>query len=312
MFKKLKDINRYYLTYIMNLGNAIELLNLTDKLDKNTIRKAYLKASLKYHPDKYGDDGAKFKEINNAYIFLCENNEIIPEDTNYTFDSILEEFISNFSQKQNWNTIFIKTTVKGIFVKCEDYIFTIFENLEKEKAIEVFDFLMNMQFFTKWEDKYIEKIKKIIHKKMQHDNIIILNPSLDDLLNDQIYKLEIDENVFFIPLWHNELYFDFIDMSANKIDLIVKMVPDISKNIFIDHDNNIIVKVKKKISTIFNDKIIVNVGEKEFVINGNDIKCSSNKQYFNFKEQGIMKINNKNIFDSSKKADINIELECFN
>jgi hypothetical protein len=296
----------------MNRSCALKILNLTDQLDKNTIRKAYLRTSLKYHPDKYGDNGDKFKEINNAYIFLCENEMIKPEVTSDTFENILEEFISKFSQKRNWNNVFIKTTIKGIFVKCEDYIFTIFENLEKEKAIEVFDFLMNMQFFTKWEDKYIEKIKKIIHKKMQHDNIIILNPSLYDLLNDKIYKLDIGENDFYIPLWHNELYFDLIDISANKIDLIVKMVPDISSNVFIDHDNNIIINVKKKISDIFNDKIIVNIGNKDFVINCNDIKCTSDKQYFNFKEQGILKINHKNIFDAAKKADINIELECFN
>jgi hypothetical protein len=297
-------------SHIMNQSYAMGLLDLSGTLNKNTIRKAYLKASLKYHPDKFGDNGDKFKEINNAYIFLCEHSEITPDNTNDTFDSILEEFISKFSQKKNWNTVFIKTTMKCIFVN-RDYIFTIFENLEKDKAIEVFDFLINMQFFIKCDNEYMEKIKKIIHKKMQHDNIIILNPTLDDLMNDQIYKLEIGENIFYIPLWHNELYFDLVDMSSNKIDLIVKMAPDVD-NVFIDHDNNIIIKVKKQISTIFNDKIIINVGNKEFVINSNDIKCSSNKQYFNFKEQGILKINHKNIFDSAKRADINIELECFN
>jgi len=295
----------------MNWKKSTEILELKKQnLNKEIIRKAYLRASLKYHPDKYNDNGEKFKEINEAYIFLCDHHKLLSNDTKENFDSILEELISNFSQKTNWNNVFIKTTIKGIFVKCDDYIVNIFDNLTKETAIEVFDFLLSIEFFTQTENKYLEKIKKIIHKKMKHDNIIILNPTLNDLMNDQVYKLEIDENFFYIPLWNNELYFDLMDSSSNKIDLIVKMNPDISDNIFIDYDNNIIVKLTKKVMGIFNNKnLTLDIGGKEFVIKSNEIKCCSEKQYFYFKNKGILKINSKNIFDSSKRANINIELE---
>jgi curved DNA-binding protein CbpA len=291
--------------------DAIELLNLSedDCLNKDKIRKAYLKASLKYHPDKYDDDGEKFKKINEAYVYLCDGNKLYSGDTKNNFDSILHELITKFSQKTEWNDVFIKTTLKGIFMKCDDYILNIFENLEKKTAIEVFDFLSSIEFLTQIENSYIEKIKKIIHKKMKYDNIIILNPTLNDLMNDQVYKLVIDKNVFYIPLWNNELYFDLIDSSFNKIDLIVKMKPDISNNIIIDYDNNIIIKIKKNIIDVFkNDKIVLDIGGKEFIIYNNEIKCCSKKQIFHFKQRGILKINSKNMFDASKRADINIEL----
>jgi curved DNA-binding protein CbpA len=294
----------------MNALKATNILNLSDDdcLDKEKIRKAYLKASLKFHPDKYGDNGDAFKEVNEAYVYLCDNNEMYSGDTKNNFDSILEELITKFSQKTNWNNVFIKTTMKGIFLKCDDYILNIFENLEKDKSIEVFDFLTSIEYLTQIENSYIDKIKKIIHKKMKYDNIIILNPTIKDLMDDQVYKLEIDENIFYIPLWNNELYFDLIDSNSNKIDLIVKMNPDISNNIIIDHDNNIIMKIKKNVADVFkNGKIVLDIGGKEFVIN--QIKCSSEKQYFYFKQKGILKMNPKNMFDASKRADINIELE---
>ena len=130
----------------MDWNQAREILNLENKrLTKEVIRKAYLKASLKYHPDKYSDDGEAFKKINEAYVYLCDNNKMYSGDTENNFDSILEELITKFSQKTKWNSVFIKTTMKGIFLKCDDYILNIFENLEKDTAIEVFDFLAFLQ-----------------------------------------------------------------------------------------------------------------------------------------------------------------------
>ena len=295
----------------MEWDKAIDILNLKNKrLTKDVIRKAYLKASLKYHPDKYNDNGDAFKNVNEAYIFLCEHNKMYSGDTENNFDSILEELITKFSQKTNWNNVFIKTTMKGIFLKCDDYILNIFENLEKEKSIEVFDFLTSIEYLTQIENSYIDKIKKIIHKKMKYDNIIILNPTLNDLLNDQVYKLEIDGNEFYIPLWNNELYFDLVDSNSTKIDLIVKMKPDISNNIIIDHDNNITMKIRRNIADVFkNGEISLDLCGKSITISANEIVCSSKKQYFYFKQKGILKMNSKNIFDTSKRADINIELE---
>ena len=107
----------------MNWEIATEILNLPrneGNLTKEKIRKAYLKASLKYHPDKYKDNGEKFTEVSEAYVYLCEHNKLYSGDTKNNFDSILEELITKFSQKTNWNTFFIKTTLKGIFLRCDN------------------------------------------------------------------------------------------------------------------------------------------------------------------------------------------------
>ena len=297
----------------MEYTKSLDLLGIPRKhinLDKEMIRKAYLKASLKYHPDKYGDNGEKFKEINKAYIYLCENNKFHHNDTENNFDHILEEFIQKFSQKTNWNSVFIKTTIKGIFTNRDDYIIQIFNNLEKNIAIEIFDFLIQLQFFTNWDEEYIKKIKNIIHKKMKHDNIILLNPTIDDLMSDQIYKLNVGNNEFYIPLWHNELYFDLIDFSGNKIDLIVKIIPDISDNMFIDHNNNLIISVKEDLQKVFNDGYLkINIGNKSIKIKSDDLKCTRNIQIFYYKKKGILKMDAKNIFNSSIRSDINIKVE---
>ena len=57
-----------------------------------------------------------------------------------------------------------------------------------------------------------------MQNKIKNNNVILLNPSLNDLLHDNIYKLETDTDTHYIPLWHEEIGID---------DMIVKNIPDI-------------------------------------------------------------------------------------
>ena len=84
-----------------------------------------------------------------------------------------------------------------------------------------------------------------VHKKMKNDNLIILNPSLQDILHDNIYKLEIEEKTFYVPLWCNEVEFAVSDDQ----DVIVKCNCELPSNITIDNNNNI----KKRVVSLFND-----------------------------------------------------------
>ena len=70
----------------------------------------------------------------------------------------------------------------------------------------------------------------ILQKKMKRDNIIILNPTIDDLLDDKIYKLALEERTFMVPLWHHEVCFDI-----SGADLIVQSLPELEDHIFIDN-----------------------------------------------------------------------------
>ena len=56
-----------------NINNYYETLQIPNNSDIDTIKKAYRKLSLKYHPDKNNDSTQKFNNITQAYEFLINN-----------------------------------------------------------------------------------------------------------------------------------------------------------------------------------------------------------------------------------------------
>ena len=306
----------------MNKHEALKTLNLPLKYNDLTyekIRKAYLKASLKYHPDKSKDNGEKFKKIVEAYNFLIEEENLhnTKDETSKVhvkenYENILEEFICKFYPNYTnnlWSKLFIKTTLKTIIHKCEDTSFKVFESLDKDKCVQIYDFMMNINDCGIISENYLSKMQSIVKEKYKNDNIILLEPSLEDLLNDKIFKLDISDNTYYVPLWHNEVLFDFnIDNELNE--LIVKIEPELSNNMFIDHDNNLFIKENISILEVYHNNgykyILPN--KKEIFIESEKINLSKKTQMFKYDHIGILKINEDNMFQPDKRGSIIFEL----
>lgn len=76
--------------------NAVEILELFEKIDKESIRKSYLRLSKKHHPD-FGGEQEKFAQINQAYQILTKYIE------NFKFKLNKEEFKEQFPLSFSFN-----------------------------------------------------------------------------------------------------------------------------------------------------------------------------------------------------------------
>lgn len=313
-------------------------LETNEILTYQKLRSAYLKKSLRYHPDKNNGKDEMFKKINNSYEFLLskleKNNKVYGEyktnSANDVDDSIFESFLKSFTNNSTYSDIldeflkrscknntkikpeFVLTTVKTVIEKCKGMSHSFFEKLDKDKCIDIYEFLLSINDGGLISDEYLTYFKEIINKKMENSNIYIIEPDLEDLLNDKVYKLNVLENAFYVPLWHNELHFNYINDENKEITLITKIEPKLPKNIEIGKNNNLFIKQVvsiEKINEIWeNGGFFVEFSERKIWINSNSILLTKKSQYFRFENAGILQIDTENIFSTDNRSSIIVEL----
>ena len=298
----------------MNIDIALKTLNLNNytkyniyKLNKQELRKAYHKKALSNHPDKninnfYNDD--EFKNIFSAYEFLLNiiNNEDCNNDINnhkhdskyYEFDYLLNNFINIF-QSNNYNNYNIEDLNNNYI----EYINNLLEKFLKNKNIS-FDILLEIyNIIELLNNNKLNNIKNIIKNTLSNYKLFILTPNIESILNSEIYKLTIDNNIIYVPLWHKQLTYE------NYI-INIEYIKD--NNITIDDNNNI----HYEYYNTFDNLIMLLNNNSNLCINTLNISIPiyelkiKKHQIYKIKNQGLPKINYYNIFDNSIKCDIYI------
>jgi len=282
----------------MFLEDAFDIFEIHSlNISKENLKKKYYKLALLYHPDKHQnsiESNEKFKQITEAYELLkreIEDETETEENISMNYSSFLNLFLNN-------NT-FLSSIINYLLNDYENITIQLFEGINKNVALEVYNFILKNKEILHISNDLVDKLKNIIIDKYKDVNIYILKPSLDELINDRIYKLIIDENTYYVPLWHNELEFDG--------DIIVKCIPELPENIIIDENNNIHIHLK----IVFSNELLDcnNID----VINNLQIQVSKllikKKQSYLFPKKGISVIKEKDIYNVEERSDIIVWIE---
>ena len=292
----------------MNYNKACDVLEITNDMSLDNIRKQYKLKALLYHPDKNKSEDAKsqFQEISDAYRYLLKHNEHNEDD---------EKVLSNMDYKY-YLFMFLKNTIKGnsqesllyaILKKtttvCSEKAIQLLQNLEKPSLIKIYEILTKNKNYLHIESELLDKIEKLINEKIENDECIILQPSIDDLFENNLYKLKINQHVYIVPLWHNNLVYD---NSGN--DIYVKCFPILEDNIEIDKHNHIYIQISHSLQDIWEKQSFqINIGKRNIEVPIEQILLKK-QQLICIKHAGISQMNPDNVYDITKKSHIYIYL----
>jgi len=282
-------------------------------LTYDILKKKYRTSALKYHPDKNRNSPEateKFKLVQESYEYLKRelsygfagagathetNSDTVPD-----YSHLLRVFAESlFSQGVTGNTLF-SSIISDIVSGCEKISLRLFEGLDKEKAMDVYSFLSKYRITLHISQEVIDKVKDIILDKYKNDQIYILNPSLDDLLESNIYKLTVNGQVYFVPLWHDLVYFD-----ASGSEIIVKCLPELPDHVTIDENNVLHVEllVPFNVSLLDSTAVPFTLGKKTFTVN---VKLKKNQTIF-LPGVGVNQLLDLDVYEN-KKAGISVKV----
>ena len=266
----------------MNYTDACNILNLSNSFTDQELRKAYLLMALQYHPDKNKSEEATiiFQNIKEAYEFLINTDINSHYDTNhdtntYSYKELINNFINIFGEqyKNYIDEENLSLLIECFKNKCNNFSLKILDNLSNENIIKLYEYIYKYADILNISKETLVDVEEIIKNKLKNTSIIILNTSLKNILNDEVYILNYEDKEFYVPLWQQESIFDI-----SHGEIIVKCIPDLKQddisynyyngsnyyNGYIDKNNNIHVKIYEKINNILKKNISINLGSKVF------------------------------------------------
>jgi hypothetical protein len=297
----------------MDLQEALHIFEIENvsNLSQESLKKRYHKLALQNHPDKNGNTPAStqhFQKIQSAYevlkreiSFINNCNELYEEDIslNTGYTTILHLFIDGIL-KGKYNE-FLSNIVKDIASGCKEISLKLFEDMNKEQSLAVYNFLVKYKTLLRLTDDTLDKVREILLDKFKDMQIYALNPSINDLFQNNVYKLDVDGKLYFVPLWHSELYFDS--------DIIVKCNPELPDNIEIDEDNNLVITERISFTfSLLSEKIrTIKVGNVSFELPLDQLFLRPVQTHV-LRKKGISKILDADIYNIDEKADIIIKI----
>ena len=305
----------------MKISDAIAILNIQNYnitniqyISYNELKKHYHIQALLYHPDKNNNTENStliFQNINCAFRTLKDvisANDLSAYDLSAndlnnddSYNNLLINFINNVINYYNNNNVLNLDEIKLEADKhLTIFLETLFSNLSLIILEDIYLLLAKFNNNYLLTNRIVTIIKKLIISILEKNSIYIINPTISNLLNSDIYKLNINNEYVYVPLWHNELAFE---------NAIIKIYPLLATNMYLDSSNNIYYTYKNKFSTLLENianninYIIITIDNNTYNIAINNLIMSKYQTYI-LKNQGIPVINSNNILDNSVKSSI--------
>ena len=203
---------------------------------------------------------------------------------------------NNEQQNKQYNIFFFDYLIEHLKqLDLKEISLHALDELDKNTSIHLLDYINSYSELLGLEEDFISLIRDKIREKTENDIVIVLKPLIENILNDELHKLEYLGETYYIPLWHDELRYE---------SLVVKCIPDLPPHVLIDHNNNLNISITVPcIQTLFSlVNLSFELGGKVFNIPVGNLKIQKIQSYTLY-EKGIALINS-NIYETKRRGNI--------
>ena len=254
----------------MDHKDARDMLGVTRDCSLAELNKRYRVLALRLHPDKNGnapDATDAFQKLNAAYRMLLpdakgvnESNESNkaneePDADTETYSNICMNFIKSlFARKHNskmdgsdgGNPILLELLHRIVHDYASASVNAALDLLDPSVLFQLYETLERYNSEVSMDARIFEEISRVLREKMQKNNILILKPSLKDVMQNNISVVKVEGHTFYVPLWHSELHYRIEDEDDNDSarQLIVRCMPELPDHMSIDSNNELHIDVR--------------------------------------------------------------------
>jgi len=271
----------------------------------------YLKEHSNPEPkSNYGDDDHDDEDVDSDVYDYDEDDddeETIP-DYKKMIGAFLSKFIRNIWFEDGDKSLqhkLAKLVITKILGLCEKKATEYVRRLDAKTLSNIYEILLKYQDAFHLSASWLETVAEILIEKINGETCILLNPFLEDLQVDNLYKITENGKTYIVPLWHTELVYDG---ENTCVDFTVRCCPILPDNMEIDEHNNVIVKLQYSMKDLWerdtNVSVEVPFGKTVVSFLPSTLRLTRKPQTIRLVEQGISRINRTDMFDNTKRADV--------
>jgi hypothetical protein len=236
---------------------------------------------------------------------LDDENDSENEDDPYvhTYKTMIAMYLSRFFRNVCDTDIkerIAKMAISKILGLCEKKATEYVRRLDITTLSKIYEILFQYKESFHVSEHLLSVVRDILSEKAGDNTCILLNPFLEDLQSDNLYKITEGGQTYIVPLWHSELIYD-----CSGADLVVRCCPVLPEHMEIDEENDIRVYLEYTLNELWGKETVsVPFGNTCLEFAPQTLFISRHSQIVYFPRAGISKINRTNMFDNSRRSDV--------